>query len=50
MSLTPSSRVTNVVNDELLDEGYDTDGQMGHFYEDQVNEEEFFTMNEDEQV
>jgi len=31
MPPSPPSRVMNNVNDELFEEGYDTDGQMGPF-------------------
>ena len=50
MPPTPPSRVMNIVSDELFEEGYDSDGQMGPFYEHGVSDEEFFTMTEDEPV
>ena len=50
MLATPPSRVTNIVSDELFEEGYDSDGQMGPFYENRVSDQEFFTMTEDEPV
>ena len=40
----------NIVSDNLFEEGYDSDGQMGPFYEHGVSDEEFFTMTEDEPV
>ena len=40
----------NIVSDEIFEEGFDSDGQMGPFYEHRVNDEEFFTMTEDEPV
>ena len=46
---TPS-RVMNILSDELFEEGYDSDGQMGPFYEHGVSDEKFFTMTEDETV
>ena len=42
MPPTPLSRVINIVSDELFEEGYDIDGQMGPFYEHGVSDEEFF--------
>ena len=50
MPPTPPSRVMNIVSDELFEEGYDSDGQMGPFYEHGVSDEEFVTMTEDEPV
>ena len=47
MPPTPPSRVMNIVSDELFEEGYDSDGQMGPFYEHGVSDEEFVTMKED---
>ena len=35
---TPSSRVMNIVSDELFEEGYYSDGQMGPFYEHGVSD------------
>ena len=46
---TPS-RVMNIVSDNVFEEGYYCDGQMGPFYEHGVSDEEFFTMTEDEPV
>ena len=40
----------NIVSDNLFEEGYDSDGQMGPLYEHGVSDEEFFTMIEDEPV
>ena len=40
----------NIVSDELFEEGYDSDGQMGPLYEHGVSGEEFVTMTEDEPV
>ena len=48
MPPTPPSRVMNIVSDNLFEEGYDCDGQMGPFYELGVSDEEFFKMTEDE--
>ena len=50
MPPTPPSRVMNIVSDKLFEEGYDSDGQMGPFYEHVVSDEEFFAMTEDEPV
>ena len=50
MPPTPPSRVMNIVSDNLFEEGYDSYGQMGPFYEQGVSDEEFFTMTEDEPV
>ena len=50
MQPTPPSRVMNIVSDNLFEEGYDSDGQMGPFYEHGLSDEEFFTMTEDEPV
>ena len=50
MPPTPPFCVMNIVSDELFEEGYDSDGQMGPFYEHGVSGEEFFTMTEDEPV
>ena len=44
MLRTPPSRVMNIVSDNLFEEGYDSDGQMGPFYEHGVCDEEFVTM------
>ena len=38
MPPTPPSRVINIVSDELFEEGYDSDGQMGPFYEHGVSD------------
>ena len=46
MPPTPPSCVTNIVSDELFEEGYDSDGQMGPLYDDGVSDEEFVTMTE----
>ena len=40
----------NIVSGSLFEEGYDSDGQIGTFYEHGVSDEEFFTMTEDEPV
>ena len=40
----------NIVSDNLFEEGYDSDGQMGPFFEHGVTDDEFFTMTEDEPV
>ena len=40
----------NIVSDELFEEGYDSGGQMGPFYEHGVSDEDFVTMTEDEPV
>ena len=45
---TPPSLVMNIVSDKLFEEGYDSDGQMGPFYEHGVSDEKFVTMTEDE--
>ena len=50
MPPTPPSRVMNIVSDNLFEEGNDSDGQMGPFYEHGVSDQEFFTMTEDEPV
>ena len=50
MPPTAPSHVMNIVSDELFEEGYDSDGQMGTFYEHGVSDEEFVTMKEDEPV
>ena len=50
MPPTPPSRVMNIVSDKLFEEGYDSDGQMGPFYEHGVSDENFVTMTEDEPV
>ena len=50
MPPTPPSCVINIVIDKLFEEGYDSDGQMGPFYEHGLSYEEFFTMTEDEPV
>ena len=47
---TPPSRVMNIVSDNLFEEGYDSDGQMGPYYEHGVSDEEFLMMTEDEPV
>ena len=50
MPPTPPSCVMNIVSDNLFEEGYDSGGQMVPFNEHGVNDEEFFTMTEDEPV
>ena len=40
----------NLVSDELFEEGYDSDGLMGPFFEHGVSDEEFVTITEDELV
>ena len=39
MPPTPPSRVMNIVSEELFEERYDSDGQMGPFYEHGVSDD-----------
>ena len=50
MPPTPPSCVMNIVSDELFEEGYDSDGHMGPFFEHGVSDEEFVMITEDELV
>ena len=48
--LTPPSRMMNMPDEKLFEEGYDSDIQRGPFYETGVSDEMFVGMDEDEPV
>ena len=48
--LTPPSRMMNMPNEKLFEEGYDSDIQWGPFYETGVSDDMLVVMNEDESV
>ena len=48
--LTPPSRIMNMPDEKLFEEGYDSDIQIGPFYETGVSDEMFVAMDEDESV
>ena len=43
---TPTARVPFMVNEDAIDNGYDSDGQLGPFFETGVSEEANFCMDE----
>ena len=46
MPKTPPHRVLIMPSDEALEEGYDSDGNLGPFMSESVEDERFVSMNE----